>query len=89
MCGRWLTVTERYLSPAGTAARFVALYTYESSEPGDLVFQQGDVIHVTERHGEWWTGSLAGGTSGIFPSNYVQPMEVGGWRRADSSISAG
>lgn len=57
------------------AERYVALFTYESAEPGDLVFQQGDVISVTEKHGEWWTGHL-GSASGIFPSNYVQLMEV-------------
>ena len=54
----------------------MALYTYESSEPGDLVFQQGDVILVTQKQGEWWTGSL-GSATGIFPSNYVQALEVG------------
>ncbi|XP_043196241.1 intersectin-1-like isoform X3 [Amphibalanus amphitrite] len=62
-------------SPAVTSGeRYVALYTYESSEPGDLVFQQGDTILVTEKHGEWWTGTL-GAATGIFPSNYVQLLE--------------
>jgi len=57
-----------------TGERHIALFTYESTEPGDLMFQQGDVIMVTEKHGEWWTGQL-GGISGIFPSNYVQKIE--------------
>ena len=33
---------------------FVALYTYESPEAGDLTFDEGDVVMVTEREGEWW-----------------------------------
>lgn len=47
------------------------MYTYESSEHGDLTFQQGDVIVVTKKDGDWWTGTV-GETSGVFPSNYVR-----------------
>lgn len=47
------------------------MYTYESSEQGDLTFQQGDVILVTKKDGDWWTGTV-GDKSGVFPSNYVR-----------------
>lgn len=47
------------------------MYTYESSEQGDLTFQQGDLILVTKKDGDWWTGTL-GEKSGVFPSNYVR-----------------
>lgn len=50
---------------------FIAMYTYESSEQGDLTFQQGDVILVTKKDGDWWTGTV-GDKSGVFPSNYVR-----------------
>ncbi|KAL0967131.1 hypothetical protein UPYG_G00248170 [Umbra pygmaea] len=53
---------------------FVALYTYESPEAGDLTFSEGDVVMVTEREGEWWRGCI-GDQTGVFPSNYVKPME--------------
>lgn len=53
---------------------YVAMYTYESSEQGDLTFQQGDVITVTKKEGDWWTGTV-GGRTGVFPSNYVKPKE--------------
>ncbi|XP_059897953.1 LOW QUALITY PROTEIN: intersectin-2-like [Gadus macrocephalus] len=53
---------------------FVALYTYESPEAGDLTFDEGDVVMVTEREGEWWRGSI-GDRAGVFPSNYVRPVE--------------
>ncbi|XP_061667407.1 intersectin-2-like [Syngnathoides biaculeatus] len=53
---------------------YVALYTYESPEAGDLTFEEGDVIVVTEREGEWWQGCI-GDQTGVFPSNYVRPVE--------------
>uniref|UniRef100_A0A8C5IU60 Intersectin 1 n=1 Tax=Junco hyemalis TaxID=40217 RepID=A0A8C5IU60_JUNHY len=51
--------------------KYIAMYTYESSEQGDLTFQQGDLILVTKKDGDWWTGTL-GDKSGVFPSNYVR-----------------
>lgn len=53
---------------------YVALYSYSSSEPGDLTFTEGEEILVTQKEGEWWTGSIDGRT-GIFPSNYVRPKD--------------
>ncbi|XP_077365961.1 intersectin-2a isoform X2 [Festucalex cinctus] len=53
---------------------YVALYTYESPEAGDLTFEEGDVVVVTEREGEWWRGCI-GDQTGVFPSNYVRPVE--------------
>ncbi|NWY22677.1 ITSN1 protein, partial [Aphelocoma coerulescens] len=66
---------KRVASPAAKAAmsgeEYIAMYTYESSEQGDLTFQQGDLILVTKKDGDWWTGTL-GDKSGVFPSNYVR-----------------
>ncbi|XP_060908263.1 intersectin-2a isoform X1 [Labrus mixtus] len=58
---------------------YVALYTYESPEAGDLTFVEGDVVMVTEREGEWWRGCI-GDHTGVFPSNYVRPVEPEGTR---------
>uniref|UniRef100_A0A8C5EAK2 Intersectin-1 n=1 Tax=Gouania willdenowi TaxID=441366 RepID=A0A8C5EAK2_GOUWI len=57
------------------SAEYVAMYTYESSEQGDLSFQQGDVVVVTRKEGDWWTG-MVGGKTGVFPSNYVKPRDA-------------
>ncbi|XP_034432891.1 intersectin-2b isoform X2 [Hippoglossus hippoglossus] len=54
---------------------YLALYTYESPEPGDLTFKEGDMILVSKRDGEWWSGSI-GDRTGVFPSNYVKPKET-------------
>ncbi|XP_076372509.1 dynamin associated protein 160 isoform X6 [Tachypleus tridentatus] len=56
------------------AERFVAMYPFQSQEPGDLCFQQGDTILVTKKEGDWWTGNI-GNRSGIFPSNYVSKID--------------
>ncbi|KAJ8352480.1 hypothetical protein SKAU_G00239560 [Synaphobranchus kaupii] len=60
--------------PLEPGEEFIAMYTYESSEQGDLTFQQGDVITVLKREGDWWTGAV-GGRTGVFPSNYVKPRD--------------
>ncbi|XP_055018448.1 intersectin-1 isoform X1 [Boleophthalmus pectinirostris] len=65
-------------SPSPTKAEsgeeYIAMYTYESSEQGDLSFQQGDIVTVTRKEGDWWTG-VVGGKTGVFPSNYVKPRD--------------
>uniref|UniRef100_A0A8C1V5N0 Intersectin 2a n=1 Tax=Cyprinus carpio TaxID=7962 RepID=A0A8C1V5N0_CYPCA len=68
------TVDEIELSDSGRFEEYVALYTYESPESGDLTFCADDVVLVTEREGEWWRGCI-GDQSGLFPSNYVKPKE--------------
>ncbi|XP_034041582.1 intersectin-1 isoform X2 [Thalassophryne amazonica] len=60
--------------PSDSSEEYVAMYTYESSEQGDLSFQQGDVVMVTRKEGDWWTGTV-GGKTGVFPSNYVKPRD--------------
>lgn len=49
---------------------YYALYQYDSTEAGDLCFPTGAAIKVTQKNGDWWTGSY-NGVSGIFPGNYV------------------
>ncbi|XP_041867003.1 intersectin-1 isoform X3 [Melanotaenia boesemani] len=60
--------------PSESGEEYIAMYTYESSEQGDLSFQQGDVVMVTRKEGDWWTG-VVGGKTGVFPSNYVKPRD--------------
>lgn len=73
---------KRVSSPAAKTTptggdEFIAMYTYESSEQGDLTFQQGDVILVTKKDGDWWTGAV-GTKTGVFPSNYVRLKDAEG-----------
>lgn len=59
----------------GEPEYYVANYPYQSQEPGDLTFNAGDLIAVYKKDGDWWTGKLNDNT-GIFPSNYVQKVDV-------------
>ncbi|XP_067272987.1 intersectin-2a isoform X3 [Pseudorasbora parva] len=68
------TMDEIDVSDSGLLEEYVALYTYESPESGDLTFCAEDAVLVTEREGEWWRGCI-GDQSGLFPSNYVKPKE--------------
>ena len=53
-----------------------ALYDFTPDEDGDLEFQEGDVIRVTDTSDEnWWAGEF-GGISGLFPAAYVTPYET-------------
>uniref|UniRef100_G3UEU2 Intersectin-1 n=1 Tax=Loxodonta africana TaxID=9785 RepID=G3UEU2_LOXAF len=74
--------------PAASGEEFIAMYTYESSEQGDLTFQQGDVLLVTKKDGDWWTGTV-GDRSGVFPSNYVRLKDSEGSGTAGKTGSLG
>ncbi|XP_062545654.1 intersectin-1 isoform X3 [Armigeres subalbatus] len=59
----------------GDVDYYVACYAYQSAEIGDLVFDAGEIVAVTKKEGDWWTGNI-GNRTGIFPSNYVQKQET-------------
>ncbi|CAH0548139.1 unnamed protein product [Brassicogethes aeneus] len=54
---------------------YISNYPYQSQEQGDLTFNAGEMIAVVKKDGDWWTGKL-GNSVGIFPSNYVQKVDV-------------
>ena len=46
------------------------MHDYQSEVQGDLSFSAGELILVTAKDGEWWTGTI-GDRTGIFPANYL------------------
>ncbi|XP_076444940.1 intersectin-1-like isoform X4 [Babylonia areolata] len=62
---------------------YVAMYSYVSGEPSDLIFNEGDMILVTKKEEDWWTGTL-GEKTGIFPASYVKKVEI---QRSESTGS--
>lgn len=59
----------------GEVEYYIANYPYQSVEQGDLSFNAGEMITVLKKEGDWWTGKI-GERTGIFPSNYVQKVDV-------------
>uniref|UniRef100_A0A8C5B7I8 Neutrophil cytosolic factor 2 n=1 Tax=Gadus morhua TaxID=8049 RepID=A0A8C5B7I8_GADMO len=72
-CGRitlWCIPKEEE-SP-GVPIHVVALYSYESQNPEDLSFNQGDsILLLTKVNRDWFEGECKGST-GIFPAAYVE-----------------
>ncbi len=66
------------------------MFPYESAEPGDLPFEAGEVVFVTQSEGEWWTGSIIGtDRAGIFPANYVVRQSEAGVAGEDDQHGIG
>ncbi|XP_072306665.1 neutrophil cytosol factor 2 [Eucyclogobius newberryi] len=51
---------------------FVALHTYDSSNPEDLSFQEGDKILLLSRINQDWIEGQCGENVGIFPASFVE-----------------
>ena len=55
--------------------KYSALYTYSAQYEDELSFEAGDtVIVVAKDEADWWKGECKGKT-GVFPSNYVEPLQ--------------
>ncbi|KAI9249138.1 hypothetical protein BDA99DRAFT_564497 [Phascolomyces articulosus] len=51
-----------------------ALYAFKGDQPGDLSFEEGQIIVIVEKtdsQDDWWTGKI-GKEQGLFPANYVE-----------------
>uniref|UniRef100_A0A672TC52 ABI gene family member 3 n=1 Tax=Sinocyclocheilus grahami TaxID=75366 RepID=A0A672TC52_SINGR len=59
-------------APADYLDKVVALYNYDTGKPGDLVFQEGDIIYLTSRNEDGWCEGFLNGVKGYFPGNYVE-----------------
>uniref|UniRef100_A0A671TUN4 Neutrophil cytosolic factor 2 n=1 Tax=Sparus aurata TaxID=8175 RepID=A0A671TUN4_SPAAU len=55
---------------------FVALHSYESSNPEDLNFHQGDTITLLSRVNQDWLEGQCNGNTGIFPASFVEEVPV-------------
>lgn len=53
----------------GVQAR--ALYDYTAGDDEEISLRKGDLVDISNQDGAWWIGSVKGGKSGSFPSNYV------------------
>jgi len=58
-------------------ARAMGLFDFKATTPGDLGFSKGQILVVLGKEGgDWWRGRDTRGKEGIFPSNYVEVVEL-------------
>uniref|UniRef100_A0A8C1IFA8 SH3 domain-containing protein n=1 Tax=Cyprinus carpio TaxID=7962 RepID=A0A8C1IFA8_CYPCA len=68
----WCSLTEvKYNS---LTHLLVALYSYASSTPEDLDFEQGNIITVLSKVNDEWLEGQCNGKVGIFPSSFVKAL---------------
>ncbi|KAJ8968370.1 hypothetical protein NQ317_008549, partial [Molorchus minor] len=73
--GRTTPVSTTRIQQEVVIDKVVALYPYTAGNPDELTFTKDDIISVTAREEEaWWRGEI-NGVSGLFPSNYVAPLQ--------------
>ena len=52
-----------------------SLFPYEPQNSDELRLNPGDIIVVSKKDPSgWWAGTLSNGSSGVFPSNYVEEI---------------
>ncbi|KAM7390737.1 hypothetical protein PAMA_008772 [Pampus argenteus] len=74
----WCSTKEQTDGKPHNEIQLVALHSYESSNPEDLNFQQGDTITLLSRVNEDWLEGQCNGNTGIFPAPFVEEVPVNG-----------
>ncbi|KAH7904713.1 SH3 domain-containing protein [Hygrophoropsis aurantiaca] len=67
----------RAASHTGQGVCAVVLYEYEAAEDNEMTLVEGELVEQIEEVDEgWWSGVVGGVKNGLFPSNYVELVEV-------------
>uniref|UniRef100_H3CTM1 Neutrophil cytosolic factor 2 n=1 Tax=Tetraodon nigroviridis TaxID=99883 RepID=H3CTM1_TETNG len=78
--GRCITLWCRLAETSETEPRretfLLALHTYDSPNPEDLTFQQGDKILLLSKVNQDWLEGQCHGNTGIFPAAFVEEVSV-------------
>uniref|UniRef100_UPI0037E88D45 neutrophil cytosol factor 2 n=1 Tax=Semicossyphus pulcher TaxID=241346 RepID=UPI0037E88D45 len=72
----WCNTKDRTDGEPQTEIHFVALHSYESVNPEDLSFHQGDTITLLSRINQDWLEGQCNGNTGIFPSAFVEEVPL-------------
>ncbi|XP_056290312.1 neutrophil cytosol factor 2 [Pseudoliparis swirei] len=74
----WCHANEHTDGTPQSEVHLVALHSYESSNPEDLNFHQGDTITLITKINQDWLEGQCSGTTGIFPASFVEEVPVNG-----------
>ncbi|TNN65118.1 Neutrophil cytosol factor 2 [Liparis tanakae] len=74
----WCHANEQTDGTPQSEVHLVALHSYESSNPEDLNFHQGDTITLLTKINQDWLEGQCSGTTGIFPASFVEEVPVDG-----------
>ncbi|XP_074477246.1 neutrophil cytosol factor 2 [Sebastes fasciatus] len=74
----WCKALEQTDGNPQSETHFVALHSYESPNPEDLSFNQGDKITLLSRVNQVWLEGQCNGNTGIFPASFVEEVPVNG-----------
>ncbi|XP_041670244.1 neutrophil cytosol factor 2 isoform X2 [Cheilinus undulatus] len=72
----WCHTKEQTDGEPQTEIHFVALHSYESSNPEDLNFHEGDKIIFLSRVNQDWLEGQCNGNTGIFPAAFVEEVPL-------------
>ena len=74
----------------GAGKTAIAQYDYEKAEDNELELQEGEQITDIDMVDEdWWMGVNSKGEQGLFPSNYVELVEIGAGASAGAAVGGG
>ncbi|XP_038160180.1 neutrophil cytosol factor 2 [Cyprinodon tularosa] len=72
----WCTAKEQIDGKSQKEIYLVALHTYESSNPEDLSFQEGDKIKLLSTVNQDWLEGECNGNTGIFPASFAEEVQT-------------
>ncbi|XP_039983295.1 neutrophil cytosol factor 2 isoform X2 [Xiphias gladius] len=72
----WCNTKEKTDGEAHDEIHLVALHSFESSNPEDLTFHEGDTITLLSTVNEDWLEGQCHGNTGIFPASFVREVPV-------------
>ncbi|XP_037135700.1 neutrophil cytosol factor 2 [Syngnathus acus] len=70
------TKEESAVKPQNNETVLVALHPFESTNPEDLGFNQGDKITLISKINQDWLEGHSNGNTGIFPASFVEELPV-------------
>jgi hypothetical protein len=60
----------------GSGKRALIVYDYEKGEDNEVELREGEYVTDIDMVDEdWWMGTNSQGERGLFPANYVEPVE--------------